>query len=232
MTIKERNNEINMLIKNGRYESVFLDETYVYELKDNKIYLDNRYSSNLDIWLDTLSFNARRAYYIEEILKSINIDIGNIESDYHLTYSSETNMIFYQKNESTYTFIEFFNELFIESGKNICVVKINLNNNDLTFDRIDIHQGKHYHADSKLSQETLEAIYNDSAWKRKTLSHNCLYDIKAEDCPSSKYSSLYTNMSDYGNYISNLNLESLDKSIFDVQTELTREDIPMRIYLR
>lgn len=222
MTILDSNKELNELIKNGFVEVKSLDDKHVYlfTLNGNQILCDGypvgHHVNTIDKRMTMLCQDARRAYFIEEILKSIGIIIDDIESSYDVLCSSETYILFCKKSDEIYTFIEFTSEKYYDFGKSLRVVKLDLITNNLIYDRIDLNELKHYHLDSKISEFTLNEI-NNSWLNRKILTQNNLYDVIAEDVPKSKCGTAWNDMNKFGNFVNVLNVDKLDRNICEVE---------------
>ena len=234
MTILDSNKKLNELIKNGFVEVKSLDDKYVslFKLNGNQILCDGypvgQHANTIDKRTDMLCRDARRAYFIEEILKSIGIIIDDIESSYDVLCSTETYIVFCKKSDEIYTFIEFTNEKYYDFGKSLRVVKLDLITNDLIYDRIDLNELKHYHLDSKISEFTLNEI-NNSWLNRKILTQNDLYDVIAEDVPKSKCGTAWNDMNKFGNFVDVLNVDKLDRNICEV--EMFENEKPKIYYL-
>ena len=222
MTILDSNKKLNKLIKNGFVEVKNLDDKYVslFTLNGNQILCDGypvgQHANTIDKRMTMLCQDARRAYFIEEILKSIGIIIDDIESSYDVLCSTETYIVFYKKSDEIYTFIEFINEKYYDFGKSLRVVKLDLITNNLIYDRINLNELKHYHLDSKISEFTLNEI-NNSWLNRKILTQNHLYDVIAEDVPKSECGTAWNDMNKFGNFVDVLNVDKLDRNICEVE---------------
>ena len=132
MTILENNKKLNELIKNGFVEIKNSDDKYVscFTLNKNYILCDGypvgNHANTIDKRMNLLCNDARRACFIEEILKSFGIIITEIESKYDVLCSTETYIVFCYKDDYSYNFIEFSNEKYYDSGKTLRVVKLDL----------------------------------------------------------------------------------------------------------
>ena len=234
MTVLDSNKELNELIKNGFVEVKSLDDKYVslFTLNGNHILCDGypvgQHANTIDKRMDLLCNDARRACFIEEILKSFGIIITEIESKYDVLCSSETYIVFCYNDGYSYSFIEFSNEKYYDFGKSLKVVKLDLTTNNLIYDRIDLKELKHYHLDSKISKFTLNEI-NNSWLNRKILTQNNLYDVIAEDVPYSRCGTAWNDMNKSGNFVDVLNVDKLDRNICEV--EIFENEKPKIYYL-
>ena len=230
MTILEKNRLFNILITNGYAERKETNDDFVfkYTLNGNVIHCIDRfaeYNMNIDYMINSISNDARRAYFIEKILKSVGIVIGDIEEKYNILISSSYDFVLCKKENNSYTFVEF-NDQYLDDyagyGKDIKVVKLNLDNNDLTYDHIDLVEFKYYHADSKISEYTLSKI---GRWGKYRLTQNNLYDVIAEDAQMPKYECAWNGMNQYGNLICDLDINKLDRNICGMENIVENEKI-------
>ncbi len=232
MTILEKNKIINELITKGYTKVAYRISKDVceYKLIDNKLYCDDmpcgEHANTIEKLLSILCYDARRALYIEEILKSCNVIIDDIESNYDIINSDEVYIAFCKRDNNKFNFIEFANERFYDSGKYIRVVKLDLNTNDLIYDRINLKELKHYHKDSKISKFTLNEINN--SWPKDYLTQNHLYDVMAEDALLSKNACAWNSMTEYGDLVGDINIDKLNKNICEVEETSNKEK--RRIY--
>lgn len=221
MTIVEANKELNELITNKIFIKQYPNCDYVssWALNGKYILCDGSpvgsHANTIDKRIDLLCQNARRAYFIEEILKSIGIVIKDIESSYDVLCSTDIYIVFCKKSNDNYTFIEFGNNKYYDAGIYLKMVKLNLNNNDLIYDRIDLNELKHYHANSKISEFTLNEINNK--WSTKNLTQNDLYDIVAIDAPYNKDRAAWNGMCNYGKFVQNLDVNRLNRNVCEVE---------------
>ena len=223
MTLQEENKQLNELITKGYYEDGTEKETILYTLKDKYIYMDDfkcgPEGNTVEKRMNFISRDARRAFFIEEILKSVGIIINDIEINYDVICTSDSYIVFLKKEDKKYTFIEFSNSIYYgenlkydsEIARVLRVIKLDLNNNDLIYDQIDFENLKHYHADSKISDYTLDII--NKKWATKNLTQNDLYDIIAYDVQPSKSGCAWNNMNNYGEVTDSIDTSKLDKNI-------------------
>ena len=223
MTILEDNKRINQLITKGYYDVKELDGDHIYKytLENGYIMCDGFLGDNnntLDKRLDSLSFTARRAYFIQEVLKSVGINIPDIETNYHVLISLfKTWVVFLKYADDEYTYIQLFNNEYLDYSKNLCVYKLNMKTNKLIFDRIDFEELKYYHKESEISKYTLNCIKNK--WiKKGYYSHNDLYDVFPIEFDKEDGSFPNANMYEYGDYICDLDIDKLDKNICEIET--------------
>ena len=220
MTILESNKQLNELITNKIYLAQYKNYVSSLTLNGKYILCDGEpvgpHANTIDKRMNMLCQDARRAYFIEEILKSVDIIINDIESSYDVLYSDERYIVFCKKSDDSYTFIEFFNEKHYDAGKSLRVVKLDLTTNNLVYDRIDLIELEHYHLDGKISQFTLNEI-NNSWLNQKILTQNNLYDVIAEDVPYEQFGTAWHYMNKSGNSIDDLNVDKLDKNICEVE---------------
>lgn len=232
MTILEDNKQLNELITNKIY--LEQDQNYVSSWTLNGKYILHDgfpvgpHANTIDKRMDMICKNARRAYFIEEILKSVDIIINDIESDYDVLCSTETYIVFCKKCTDNYTFIEFCNNNYYDSGLGLKVVKLDLKSSDLIYDRIDLTELKHFHADSKISTFTLNEI--NKKWSTKNLTQNDLYDVIAEDAKLPKCACAWHGMDKYGDYVSDLDINKLDRNICKIY-DIVEDKKPKVYYL-
>ncbi len=217
MTLLEKNRMFNILIATGYVERKETNDdfTYKYILNGNIIHCMDRfaeYDINLDYMINSISHDARRIYYIKEILRTLGILIEDLEEKYSIIVSSSFDLVLCKKENNSYSFIEFNDQYddYDNYGKDIKVVKLDLNTCDLTYDHIDLIELKYYHSDSKISQYTLSKI---DKWEKHRLTQNNLYDVMAEDTQMPKYGCAWDSMRTYGNYICDLDISKLDRNI-------------------
>lgn len=225
MTILEANKQLNELIANKIYLEQYQNYVSSWTLNGKYILCDGfpvgLHANTIDKRMDMLCQDARRAYFIEEILKSVDIIINDIESSYDVLCSTETYIVFCKKYDDNYTFIEFSNNKYYDSGLYLKVVKLNLKSNDLIYDRIDLTELKHFHADSKISKITLNEI--NKKWLNKNLTQNDLYDVIAEDAKLPKCACAWRGMDKYGNYVSDIDINKLDRNICEIENTVENE---------
>ena len=218
MTIIEKNRLYNTLITTGYAERQEENDSFVfkYSLDGNIIHVMDRfarYDINVDWMINDISCDARRAYYIKEVLKSVGIIIDDLEEKYNVIASTSFDIVFCKKDHGSYTFIEFYDDSKDEYGKNIRIVKLDLNTNNLTYDHVNISELKYYHADSKISEFTLSKVEN---WQKVRLTQNHLYDVMAADVKRPQYKVAWTAMINYGEYVCDLDIKRLDKNICEI----------------
>ena len=226
MRILDKNRELNQLITNGRVEVNYPNDnhSYLYTLNGNYILCDGEpvglHANTIDKRMDLLSQDARRACFIEEILNKAGINIDNIESDYDVLCSDKRYIVFFNQRNNYLTFIEFKSDENIDCdyGVFLKVVKLDLDNNELIYDRFDLINLNYYHSISKISKYTLKKI--NESWSTKILTQNDLYDIKAEDTPYPTYGCSWNAMDNYGQYIGKINIDQLDTNICEVKEKV------------
>lgn len=244
MTLVEENKKLNELIRNRRIEYTSDKTSYVDELNGDTITrtyatCDKPFKRSLERELDRLSSNARSAYFIQKLLDAIGIQIDNIETEYNrIICSLDCFIIFYLKKGNTYTFIELWGRQdthYGDSFDSLTVTKLDLDSTAFIYDRIDIKESKHYHADSKISDYTLAVI--DQIWSKKEhIGQNDYYNVVAQDSPKNPkkpWVALGQRCvvdSNYGEYISDLDIDKLDKSVCMVKVDDNNK--PQKIYYR
>ena len=231
MTILEKNKMFNKLITNGYVQKKEEKGNMIYKyiLNKNKIHCIDRfceYDINTDYMINNISLDARRAYYIENILKSVGIIINDIEENYDVLASSSFDIVLCKNENNIYTFIEFNDQCYDNYGKNIKIVKLNLNSRNLKYDHIDLQELKYYHADSKISNYTLSKM---DKWKKYRITQNNLYDVMAKDTQKKEFTCAWESMNQYGDFICDLDINKLDKNIFEIKKE---EGNKTKIYCR
>jgi hypothetical protein len=224
MTILDKNRDINELIKNGILKKKYLDDEheYTFTLKGRYILCDGFITGSeyntIDKRLDCLSQEARRAYYIQKIFEAVGITINDLESNYRVQSFANCETLFKRKSGNIYTFIELITSYYADYGKSLKMVSLDVDSGNLVYDRIDLEELKHYHAESKISDFTLNRInlYWDRKWQKDGLNQNDLYDVTAADAPKKEFHCAWDSMDNYGEYVSDLDTEKLDKHVCKV----------------
>lgn len=216
MTILEKLKEINNLIKNGKAvrDKNVIDgtERYIYTREGNKVFVEG-YQTTIDKMLSEVSNESRIAFAIENILKSVGINITNIEKDFDISASSDIYSVFSNKDGNKYTFIEYSAIYAFEYVDSLILIRMDMDTKELIYDRFDFETLKYYHANSKISEYTLSKV---DRWKDKEcLNQNDLYEVMASDVLKEDGFSAYVNMRKYGKEVSNIDINKLDKDVFD-----------------
>ena len=217
MTLVEQVRELNKLIKDKSLEEVYDGKVYHTTVKDNHIYFEGELVgeeyNTIEKRMNINSLIARQEYYIQESLRTVGIDIPDIETDYDILCQSVKNyLVLLKKTNNMYIFIEYENEQFLECGKELRVIKLDLINNDLIFDRIDFEKFAYFHKESKISDYTLERI--KYYWIPKGYdSHNDLYDVMPAELEKCDNNCAYASMDNYGDYVCDLDSSKFNKDI-------------------
>lgn len=221
MTILEKNKKINELLANGYVETKKENDDFVfkYSLKGSKVHCEERfmnYDTHFDNLMSNISDIARCAYYIEKVLESVGIIIKDIEYDYKIAASSSWDNVFYKKDNNKYTFIVLRKGYICDDmyGKDIRVAELNLDTNELIYDYIDIDNLKYYHTSKQISDKLISIV---ETWKNMRITQNDFYDVD-DEIPEIKNISIPQN----------LNINKLDKNVFEVEKYLTSEKV--RVY--
>lgn len=234
MTLLEEVRELNQLIKEKHIEKTYNGTVYHTTLKDGHIYVDGYLVgldyNTVDKRMDIISRIARQECYIQEVLRTVDIDIPNLETEYDIVCQSiKDYLVLVKKTDEEYIFIEYRNDFFLECGKELRIVKLNLKTNHLIFDRISFKEFAYYHAESMISPYTWERIYNK--WiPSGYVNQNDLYDVMPAELEIKPYRCAYSSMDNYGDYVCDLDASKFDRKICTMSMSY-RENKPRIFYL-
>lgn len=223
-TIADKKKDFERLMKDGFFEKNCVDASYRFTLKDGQVIYSAIQEDGTLYQLNTVSLDEYKnalykriyfAQFIEELFKSVGIEIGSIESDYYVL-TEYCSRIYGKKEGDTYIFIELLIHPIMKQALRLNLVKFNMNTRDLSFDRIDLKELKHYHTDSKISEYTYNEFKKHEAREHWYLSHNDLYDVLAEEVPRNKTGCAYAAMEEYGELVGDFDADKLDKNFCKV----------------
>ena len=153
MTLKQKLDEFNELKSKGRLEVYYESDqhAYVYTVKDGLVYFEGSKCyppyDTIENRAKIINHQKKLIKFIMGALKSINIEATDLEDNYDVLTFDKSYMVLCKHEGNEYTFIEYTGELFGLYAVHLSMTKLNLDTNDLTFDRINFNEQKHYHAE-------------------------------------------------------------------------------------